>query len=57
MIALPASFPPFTVVRSKIIFEFLKKGNEEVKHTLSYDLLISNDFYPFRFPVLTSAPK
>ena len=57
MIALPASFSPFTVVRSEIIFEFLKKGNEEVKHILSSDLLISNDVYPFRFPVLTSAPK
>ena len=55
MIALPVSFPPFTVVRSEIIFEFLKKGNEEVKHVLSSDLLMSNDFYPF--PVLTSAPK
>ena len=57
MIALPASFPPFTVVRSEIIFEFLKKGNEEVKHILSSDLLISNDVYLFRFPVLTSASK
>ena len=31
MIALAASFPPFPVVRSEIIFEFLKKGNEEEK--------------------------
>ena len=58
MIALPVSFPPFTFVRSEIIFEFLKKGNEEEKkYILSSDLLINNDFYPFRFPVLTSAPN
>ena len=28
IIALPVSFPPFTVVRPANIFEFLKKGNE-----------------------------